>query len=481
MQTEDLKPERVFCFFREISAIPRASGNEKAVCDYIENFARGLNLWTRRDEKHNLIIRKNGSVGYENKPAVIIQGHLDMVCEKNAACEHDFKRDPLRLQTDGEFIWATGTTLGADNGVAVAYAMALLEGDYKHPPLEVVLTADEETGMRGAAVLDTSVLTGKRFINIDEETEGHFVASCAGGIRSTLHIPLKYENAPDGTSAAAVIEIKGLKGGHSGMEANKQRANANILMGRLLNAVSAGYKIQLYDFTGGLKDNAIPREARAFIYVNPADFENVRQCAKETERVFKDEYKNSDPDITVEVIAGTAGAPPLKSKSFKKIISVLTILPDGVFFYGNDENRTPETSSNAGAVYIKDRELVIHIAVRSSVETRKQWVRGRLSRLAAALGGYETAAGDYPAWEYSEKSGLRDIFTQTYLELYDKKPEISVTHAGLECGMFSQKIKGVDTIAIGPDIYGAHSPDERMSVASAGRVWEFLLRVLEKL
>jgi len=413
------------------------------------------------------------------------------VCEKNAACEHDFTSEPLELITDGDYVWAGGTTLGADNGIAVAYAMALLEGDYKHPPLEVVLTTDEETGMNGAAFLDVSLLSGRRLINIDEETEGHLVVSCAGGVRSEIHIPIEFQDVKEGTTAV-LIEIKGLKGGHSGMEINKQRANANILMGRLLFEINEKYRIWLSQIKGGLKDNAIPREALALIYINPADYSGLSDFVSEMENVFRNEYKQADPLITARVLK------PVKSReaflkvvtdhSQYEILSLLALMPNGVIYYANGESQkgavmTPETSLNAGIMKLDENEceFIIQSALRSSVNSRKQDLRRRLTRLAGVFLGRNIWSGDYPAWEYNEKSELRDLFTQTYAETYQKNMEISSTHAGLEGAVFAQKIKGADIAAFGPDIYGAHSPDEKISVTSARRTWEFLLRVLEKM
>ncbi|KAI4453455.1 cytosol non-specific dipeptidase [Holotrichia oblita] len=457
---KSLQPENVFDFFEKISRIPRPSGNEEAVSGYIAEFAKERGLWTYQDEKFNLIIRKEASAGYENSPSVIIQGHLDMVCEKNAGTEHDFYTQPLDIETDGEFVWANGTTLGADNGIAAAYAIALLDGDYAHPPLEIVLTVDEETGMGGAKHLDASFINGKRMINIDEETEGRFIVSCAGGLKSTLHVPLTFEDIPKGT-IATVLNIKGLTGGHSGMEIDKQRANANILTGRLLSYISSKFKIYLCDMSGGLKDNAIPREATALFFINPLDYDEIYECVTEKEKELKAEYKAADPDIAI--IFKKADNEKIKNvllkvvskESLMGIISALTLIPDGVLFYGTDPERTVETSNNAGVMRMNTGEFTVQNAIRSSVATRKEYVREKLIKIAALVNGYETSTGDYPAWEYKEESALREIFIETFKGMYNKTPTVSAIHAGLECGIFAKKILGADMIAFGPDISAA--------------------------
>lgn len=483
---KSLKPENVFYFFEKISSIPRCSGNEKAVSDYIADFARKKGLWVHQDEKNNLIIRKDAAAGYESIQPVIIQGHLDMVCEKNADTEHDFDTQPIELVTDGEYVWANATTLGADNGIAVAYAMALLDGDYAHPPIEVLLTTNEETGMDGAAFVDASLLTGKRIINIDEETEGRFIVSCAGGLKSVLHIPLEFEDVPKGMTLA-VLEVKGLIGGHSGMEIDKQRANANILLGRILRHVCASIKIKLCDLTGGSKDNAIPREAVALFLVDTLEYDELRKCVLEKETEIRHEYRMADKDIRVTLEKavfsdkGERTEKAVSEKSLDSILSLLTLVPDGAFFYGTDPGRTVETSNNVGVMRIEAGEFKVENAIRSSVASRKEYIREKLVRLAVALGGYETKKSDYPAWEYAPESRIREIFVEAYARMFGKNPEVSGIHAGLECGIFAKKINSADMIAFGPDIYGAHSPDERMSVSSVGRMWEFLLMVLEEM
>lgn len=485
-ELKTLEPERVFYFFNEISRIPRGSGNEKAVSDYIARFARGNGLQVFQDDKNNLIIKKAGSAGYENSKPVIIQGHMDMVCEKNAGTEHDFTTQPIKLIVDGDYVKADGTTLGADNGIALAYAMALLEGSYAHPFLEVVLTTNEETGMDGASFLDASRLDGRRLINIDEETEGRFIVSCAGGVKSVIHVPVEYEETPKGMLLAE-LNVLGLKGGHSGMEIDKQRANANILMGRLLSHLSARFKIFICGLSGGLKDNAIPREAQALFYLNPSDFDAIAKIVNEKETELKAEYKAADPDIYVTFSKDEntektgAGVKPITKESLDKILAVLTLIPDGALFYGTDPERTVETSNNAGVMRLNDGEFTVHNAVRSSVYSRKELEREKLKYLAAITGGYVTENGDYPSWEYTAESPLRELFVETYEETYGRKPMVSAIHAGLECGIFAKKIKGADMIAFGPDIIGAHTPEEKMSISSVGRTWELLLKILEKM
>ncbi|MDR1687589.1 MAG: aminoacyl-histidine dipeptidase [Clostridiales bacterium] len=492
--------EKVLGYFKKISSIPRGSGNEGEICEYIENFAKERNLSVYRDEHFNLIIKKPASAdcGNDAKP-VIIQGHLDMVCEKNADTEFDFKTQPLKLITEGDFIRASGTTLGADNGIALAYAMELMDGNYTHPPLEIVLTADEETGMTGALLLDTSSLSGKRLINIDEETEGNFVVSCAGGVKSLVRLPLIFEETPPELTEVTV-SIKGLKGGHSGFAIKKQRANANILMGRVLNHLLGKIDFRLASLNGGLKDNAIPREAVAVLYVSPADFDKLAVLTREIAQIIKHEYEYEDPDISVEAAVSkeeasgkaisnaasseknaSSNAQTVTAECLGRVISLLTVIPNGVYFYDDETAKSVQTSTNAGVMRTEGGELTIQNAVRSSVLSRKQLLHEKIKNLAKLSGGYENSFSDYPEWERAASSKIRDTFTSVYARMYGKKPEVSGVHAGLECGVFSKKIGSTDMIAFGPDIFGAHTPDEKMSLSSAKRMWEFLLAVLAEL
>lgn len=479
---EDCRPQNVFRYFEEISRIPRGSGNEKAVSDYILGFALNLGLKAVQDESFNLVIKKEGTSGYENAPVVIIQGHMDMVCEKNRETVHDFLKDPLKLYIEDDFIKAEGTTLGGDNGIAVAYAMALLEAaDIPHPPLEIVLTTDEEAGMNGAAAIAPELLSGKILINIDSEEEGIFLSSCAGGLKASLKVSADFCRPPSGFEPLMIF-VSGLKGGHSGMDIIKERGNSNRIMGRVLNILSQKFDIYLEGINGGSKDNAIPREAEAVVWVNKSDNNNFDASIKEIEKSIRHEYRTSDEGlkISAETADKTCGA-VFDKLMLKKVISALLLTPDGIQDMSVEIEGLVETSNNLGVVRTSDNEIVFTSAIRSSVISRKYALLDQIKILADLLTGTVETRGNYPAWEYNPDSEIRKIFINTYKDMYGKDAETAAVHAGLECGLFAEKVKGMDMISFGPDIFDVHTPDERMSISSVKRTWEFLLTVLSKI
>ena len=476
------EPKTVFRYFEEISRIPRGSGNEKAVSDYIAAFARGLGLPVVQDTAYNLVIRKPGTSGYENAPTVIIQGHMDMVCEKNKGTQHDFLKDPIRLVLDGDFIRADGTTLGGDNGVAIAYAMALLaSADISHPPLEVLLTTDEEVGMGGAAAIDPSLLTGRILINIDTDQEGVFDVSCAGGMRCATKFAFQQEPVPQGLVAISIF-IKGLKGGHSGMEIHKERGNANRILGRVLYSLLKQFDLRLAHISGGAKDNAIPREAEAILLIKPEDMAGITAETAELEQSLRHEYRTPDPNLQITVsLAQEAGDTAFEMKALPIIAAALNLTPTGIQHRSLEIEDLVETSSNIGIIRTEGHEIVVTCSLRSSVISRKYDLENRLKLLAAVLGGTMTSIGDYPAWEYNPESPLRDLLIKTFTEMYHKEPVVEAIHAGLECGLFAEKWPGIDMISFGPDILDVHTPEERMSIPSIHRTWNFLQAVLAKI
>ncbi len=478
---ENLEPQRVFYYFEEISKIPRGSGNEKEISDYLVNFAKSNKLEYIQDEVLNVIIKKPATNGYENSPAVIIQGHIDMVCEKNNDKVHDFLNEPIKLIIDGNYITADGTTLGADNGIAIAYSLALLEAnDISHPPIEAVFTVDEEVGMNGAFALDASKLSGKLLINIDSEEEGKLLVSCAGGAKLNLHLPIKYENV-NPEKNPFIIKVRGLKGGHSGMEINKQRANANKLLGRILSELYNNFDIDLANINGGLKDNAIPREADATIFIKKADEKNIKEILQELEKVYKNEFKNSDSGIKLTFAEADKSQKIFTKETTNKIISVLILMPNGVQAMSLDIEGLVETSTNLGVVKTLDEEIIFSSAIRSSVGTKKEELKNQMKYLSELVQGNLTIKGEYPAWEYNENSKLREIFMKVYKNMYGKEAEIEAIHAGLECGLFAKKIENLDIISLGPDMQDVHTPDEKLNIQSTKRVWEYLKEVLKQL
>ncbi len=477
---EGLKPERFFYYFEEISKIPHGSYNTDAISDYCLSVGQSLGLECWKDEFNNVTIIKEATEGYEQAPALIIQGHLDMVNEKTPDSPHDFEKDPLKLRIEGDWIHATGTTLGADDGIAVAYALALLEDKtISHPRLECIFTSDEEAGMDGAFGYDASRLTGKRMLNLDSDSEGIFLTSCAGGIRYQLLLPLRRIE-----SAGSVVKVSltGLMGGHSGVEIDKYRGNSNILMGYVLNRLSEKVMFGLISVEGGLKDNAIPRDAFATLMIDPEEFGTLKEYLVELEAGLQKDFAGIEESISL-----TVSDPEEKEIAFihpddqKKALFLLMQVPNGVQAMSMNIPGLVETSLNLGVVETTDDQLSLAFALRSSVESRKKAMGAKLANLITFLGGTYETVGDYPGWAYCPNSELREMMAQVYRDMYGKEPVVQAVHAGLECGLFSEKIPGVDIISTGPTALDIHTPDERMNIPSAARFWEYLLEVLRRM
>ncbi len=478
--TENLEPKRVFKHFEDIARIPHGSGNEKAVSDHILAYAKGLGLDAVQDSANNLVIRMKASQGYENAPVVILQGHMDMVCEKNNETEFDFTKDGLKLNIDGDFLKAEGTTLGADNGIAVAYAMALMELDFKHPAIEFVITTDEEVGMGGAEAIDPALINGRIFINLDSEEEGIFLTSCAGGVKIDLDLTGELGAAPDGFTPVE-IKVYGLKGGHSGMDIDKERGNANCLLGRTLYTVFEKHETVLAFITGGSKDNAIPREASVVVYVKETEKAAVFEAAEEAGKAYRYEYETSDPGLKLEVSECKHTGSVFTGDMLTRVMRALMLLPCGVSSMSMNIPGLVETSNNVGVISTKNNSIRIQCAVRSSVASKKRLLVQKIKCVAGIVGAQFGARGDYPGWEYDRNSKIRPMITGLYKEMYGKEPVINAIHAGLECGVFADKLKGLDCISLGPDMFDVHTPDERVSISSVERVWDFMLKLLERM
>ncbi|SHH24400.1 aminoacyl-histidine dipeptidase [Tepidibacter thalassicus] len=476
----NLEPKTVFKYFEEISQIPRGSGNEKAISDYLVNFAKNHNLEVIQDKALNIIIKKPGTKGYENAPTVILQGHMDMVCEKNKETVHNFEKDPIKLRIVDDFIYATDTTLGADNGIAMAYALAILESNnIPHPPLEVLITTEEETGMGGAMALDSSNLTGKYLINLDSEEEGYLLVSCAGGVRTRQILNINWEDAKKDLSSY-IISIKGLKGGHSGMDIIKQRGNSNKLMGRILDDLSNSFEYYIADINGGAKMNAIPRECEAVILTNSKNSSKLKEKIKEFNNIFKNELKTSDPDIIVTIEETENTYKKVFSKeTMNKVITSLLLIPNGIKSMSMDIENLVESSTNLGVVTTHKNEVTFESAVRSSVKSLKYSILKEMNAIANILDCKLIADSDYPEWEYKKDSKLREICQKVYKEKYGKEPKIIAIHAGLECGLLLEKMPNVDAISLGPDMFDVHTPNEHLSISSTQRTWEYLLDILK--
>ena len=475
-----LKPQAVFEFFEALCAIPHGSGNTKPISDYCVNFAREHGLRYIQDGSNNVIIFKDGTEGYEHSAPVMLQGHLDMVCEKTEDCPIDFEKDGLMLRLEGDSIFAEGTTLGGDDGIAVAYGLALLASDdIPHPPLEAVFTTDEEIGMHGASALDCSPLKARIMLNLDSEEEGILLVSCAGGCCVSCRLPVRREPAE---GVHVTLKVGSLAGGHSGVEIDKGRANANQLLGRALNELDKELPYALIEVAGGLKDNAIPREAAARLAVEPAAVDRVRAFAEKYLEIFAAEFRAVEPTLSLTAEAGGAGEVSAMSAGTKTaVIAALVNLPGGVQRMSADIPGLVQTSLNMGVLSTSEDEVTLRFALRSSVETEKEELFSRIANLMGVLGGTADRTGDYPAWEYRPDSRLRDLMVEVFTEQYGHAPEVQAIHAGLECGLFAGKLPGLDCVSIGPDMVDIHTTGERMSVASVQRTWEFILEVLRRL
>ena len=461
-----LEPGNVFRFFEELSRIPRESGHTDAVSAWVEDFARARGLRCRRDELGNVVIWKEASPGYEGHPAVILQGHTDMVCVQSPGTDHDFEKDPLTLVLDGDWLRAENTTLGGDDGAAVAMMLALLDDDaIPHPPIEAVFTVDEEIGLLGAAGLDCSDLEGRMLINLDSEDEGVLTVGCAGGARCDLTLSLPLRPA---SGKLCTLELTGLPGGHSGAEIHKNIPNANRVLAQCLQALPDARLVSLY---GGEQDNAIPDRARA-VFVLPED---------QTENAPEKFHELKSGAACSFTWAGHAPVDALSPEDTRRAVSLILSAPNGVQAMEPDLPGQVRTSLNLGILRLEEGRLRLTWSVRSSAGAEKEKLIEALKALADGCGGTFSRRGDYPAWEYRPASRLRDVMVRVYRERTGKEPVVETIHAGLECGLLAQKLPGLDAVSIGPDMRDIHSPRERLSIPSVRRTWEYLLAVLAQL
>lgn len=471
---KELEPKEVFQWFYELNQIPRSSGKEKAVSDFLVKFAKDRNLEVYQDEALNVIIKKPGTKGYENSQTVILQGHMDMVCVKTDDSDHDFDNDPIEMIIDGDIIRANKTTLGGDDGIAVAYGLAILDSnDIPHPPIELLITTNEETGMDGAMALTGEHLSGTRLLNIDTEEEGEFLLGCSGGSNIDMSFPIKREAAH---GKALKIELSGLKGGHSGSEINRQRLNAIKALARILYPVKND--AVLASIEGGIKHNAIPSKASAVIVT-----EEPEKVIKEINKLVADikvEYKVEDPNFTVNISETEVAETYAKELSYN-LIEFLMCLPDGVQYMSKDIDGLVQTSLNNAIIGEKDGNIVLVTSVRSGSTSSLREILNRLNILAERFGGSAREYAAYPAWQFESDSELKDIAIKTFVEQYGKEPIINSIHAGLECGLLKGILPNTDMLSYGPEIRDAHSPEEHMSISSVQRVWEFTKNLLANL
>lgn len=477
----DLEPKKVFYYFEEITKIPHGSGNVGRISDYLADFARERGLFYIQDDLKNIVIVKEASPGYEEEPAVILQGHMDMVAVKKPDCDIDMKKEGLRVAVRGDEVYAQGTSLGGDDGIAVAYSLALLDDDtLRHPRLEAVITVDEEVGMDGARGIDLSMLTGSRMINLDSEEEGIFLTSCAGGARVKCHLPL---HTIQREGRAVEVTVGGLQGGHSGGEIHKERGNANCLLGRLLYRLTEKLSVSLCEMEGGLADNAIPREARAVLLLEEKDGAELENILRKVGEELQEELASKDGGCHIRMReAGRGIHTCVTAEDTRKAAAFLIALPNGVQAMSADMPGLVETSLNLGIVrYEKGGDsLLAEFSVRSSVESAKYSLIDRLGAVAALARGSNTVTGDYPGWKYRKDSPLRDKMTALYEEMYGIAPKVEAIHAGLECGILGSKIKDLDCVSMGPQMNAIHTTEETLNIPSVRRVWEYLVRLLEK-
>lgn len=476
----NLEPKRVFYYFEKLSEIPRGSNNEKEVSNYIKSVGEELGLETIQDEYLNVIIRKPATYGYENSKGVIMQGHMDMVCEKEDEIEHDFTKDPIELIIDGDYIRANGTTLGADNGIAIAMGLAILEdNNLEHPALELLVTTAEETEMDGALGLSAGILKGTRLLNIDSEEEGILTSGSAGGELIEVKVPTKYEKASN--SVEITIEVRGLMGGHSGMEIDKPRGNSNKIIKDILKRIKENINIHLIEITGGTKDNAIPRQTIAKIAVESEDVSNFDEKIEEIKKEIINIYKSKEPEIDIIVTKGNSATEVLSNDVLDAVILLLKNIPTGVHTKMPQDNDVVESSSNLAIIKTNKDNIIIQTSTRSSSSTILIELREKILTEVNKTNAEYTIGGQYPEWEYKPESELRDIALDVYKEMFGKEMISTVVHAGLECGAFAQKYPELDMVSFGPNMYDVHTPKERLSISSTERTYKYLVELLKKL
>ena len=493
---ENLEPQNVFYYFEEICKIPHGSGNTRQISDYLKAFADEHGLYCRQDELNNIVMIKEASKGYEDHAPVLLQGHMDMVAVKDADCALDMTKDGLQLRILGDWLSAKGTSLGGDDGIAVAFGLALLAGEeYRHPRIELILTVDEEVGMEGATELTVDDLTAKRMINLDQEEEKMFIVGCAGGARIDIQKKTETESIK---GMLCKLKISGLQGGHSGQEINKERGNAICLMGRLLASLQEKTPVYLKEVSGGTADNAIPNEVCAEFVVTEWKTETEEERRKAVQQDMdtlitaflneqfaglRAEFAGKEDGLNCELQVGAEGAliQVCSRKDSEKWIHLLNVIPHGVIANSVKMKGLVETSLNPGILHVSAAEGMVSTSVRSSNAAAKEALINRLKSLAALCDATVGIRGDYPGWDYDPNSPLREKLVAIYEEMYGVKPQIEAIHAGLECGIFQSKIPGLDCVSIGPDMQDIHTTGETLSIPSVQRMWKFLLKVLESL
>lgn len=476
MDYSQLEPQKVFTYFKNISDIPRGSGNEEAVSKYVYETARAFGHDAVMDAANNVFVRAKAAPGYEDHAPIMMQGHLDMVCEANRSTQHDFLTDPIRLLLDGDRLHADGTTLGADDGVAVAVMLALLDSpELPRPELECLFTTDEETGLTGMRAFDPSVVKSRRMLNLDSATEGEAIVSCAGGVRSHIYFPIETADVPD-RYTVCTLSVGGLFGGHSGEDIHLGRTGAIVAFARMMYAASKVCDIRLASVSGGSRDNAIPRECSANAAVS--DMAAFETAVRAEEAKIRAELVADDADFCVEMKAASSDD-FLSADASARLIELLRILPNGVHGMSRQIPGMVETSSNLGVIRETADSYEIVVLSRSSVSSKLDNMEHRVECAAKIAGGTYEHINRYPGWDFTEGSPLQKLFLDTYRSLFGKEARILGIHAGLECGLLKDKVPDMDMISIAPDIRDLHSPDESLSVSSMARVWKLVCEMLK--
>lgn len=478
MEKNELKPECVFRYFEEVCQVPRPSKKEEKIRAYLVNFAEQHGLSYKVDEAGNIIITKAATPGMENRKTVVLQSHMDMVCEKNNDTEHNFDTDPIQTYVDGEWLRAKGTTLGADNGIGVATELAVLAADdIQHGPIECLFTVDEETGLTGAFALKEGFMNGDILINLDSEDEGELFIGCAGGAGTKAEFPCPMVEAPEGFFFFRVA-VKGLTGGHSGDDINKGRANANKLLNRYLMQLSNRYDLRLCFIDGGNLHNAIPREASAVCAVPMKDKESVRVDLNVFLADVENEYAVTEPNLTMELESEIAQLQVMETEAMKRFLHAIYAVHNGVYAMSQDIEGLVETSSNLASIKQRDGKLLVVTSQRSSIHSSREDM-SQMVRSAFELGGATTETGDgYPGWKPNRASEILNVAVESYKRLFGVEPKVKAIHAGLECGLFLEKYPSLDMVSFGPTLRGVHSPDERMLIPTVHKFWIHLLDVL---
>ncbi|MBD3226478.1 MAG: beta-Ala-His dipeptidase [Caldithrix sp.] len=478
---KDLNPKAVWKHFHDITQIPRCSGNENAIAQHIIDFATSLGLKHKTDDVGNLIISKPATTGMEDRPTAVIQGHMDMVCEKNKDTKHDFDKDPIKTKIEDGWVTAEGTTLGSDNGIALAMAMAVMEDhNIKHPPMEFLFTVDEETGLTGAQELKSDFVQGRILLNIDSEEEGALYIGCAGGQHTILKKEFDWTHVHDDFTSF-VLKVDGLRGGHSGLNINDGLGNAVKLLARVLYNLKDQFHYHIAEINAGSKHNAIPREAEAVIDVPSDKTAELQNTVKEFSRIFADELQFTEKNVKVSAEQTTKVQRVFSTPFRDQLIGVLYAMPHGVMAMSQAIEDLVETSTNMAIIETKENRVEMLTSQRSSVETAVKDIANKIKALGE-LGDFEVEeGGGYPAWQPDPNSKLLASCKQIYQNKFNEEPEVKAIHAGLECGIIGEHYDGMDMISFGPDILGAHSPDERIRISSVENVWAYLLEILENI